>query len=634
MCAIAGIWGGDRPAALEAAVLRMVDAQRHRGPDEQRVAALPTPGGTLALGFDRLAILDLGGTASQPMHHPATGSWLVFNGEIYNFRSLRAELEQRGHRFRSSGDAEVLLAALVEWGTAALPRLRGMYAFAFFDGRTRRLVLARDPFGIKPLLYGRPGGTFVFASELRAVLAAGRFDLSLDRAALDAYLTYGAIPEPHTIVREIAALPPGYVLEVDPRDGAAVPRPVVTLDACCPPGSDAPSWAEAIDRAGATLADAVRAHLVSDVPLGVLLSGGVDSTLVASLAARAGAAPQFLTVGFDEPRFDEVAAARATARRLGGRHHVVSLSASDVLAFLPEALAAMDQPTADGVNTFVITRAAAARGIKVLVSGLGGDELFGGYTTFRKAPLLATHARRLAPLARALGALGVGNAAQWAKIAGARDVGDLRAAYLVQRALGADVPDDGRCGLPADTWAGLATRPGDSGYRAVSALEVGFYLRSQLLHDADVFASANAVELRVPFLDLAVLRLAWQLPAAWHLGRGGARKGVLRALLHRLEPRHRIARTKRGFAFPWAAWLDGPLGDRVADSLADRDAHEALGLDPADGRRLLAAYRWRDPRVGWSQLWSRFVLVEWQRRTALDAVAARAPARQRARVPA
>jgi asparagine synthase (glutamine-hydrolysing) len=292
---------------------------------------------------------------------------------------------------------------------------------------------------------------------------------------------------------------------------------------------------------------------------------------------------------------------------------VVPLTANDVLALLPDALAAMDQPTADGVNTYVITRAAAERGIKVLVSGLGGDELFGGYTTFRKAPLLAAHARRLAPFARLLGSLGIGNVAQWAKIARARDVADLRTAYLVQRALGPDVPDDGRCGLPADTWDGLAGRRAESAFRAVSSLEVGFYLRSQLLHDADVFASANSVELRVPFLDVDVLRLAWRLPAARHLGRGGARKTVLKALLHRLEPQHPIGRGKMGFVFPWAAWLRGPLGERVAATLGDRDAHEGLGLDPADGPRLLAAFARNDPRVGWAQLWSRFVLVEWHR---------------------
>ncbi len=630
MCGIAGIWGSGSADGLEAAVLRMVATQHHRGPDEQRSVAVRTGPATLALGFDRLAILDLSSEASQPMHHAATGSWLVFNGEIYNFRALRTVLEQRGHRFRSSGDTEVLLAALVEWGTAALMRLRGMYAFAFFDGRTQRLMLGRDPFGIKPLLYGWPGDELVFASELRAIRATGRADLTLDRGALAAYLTYGAVPEPHTMAREIAMLPPGHVLEVDARGRSAGPRAVLALDDLVEQAGPVPSRADAVEMAGVTLAGAVAAHLESDVPLGVLLSGGIDSTLVASLAARHGVEPHFLTVGFDEPRFNEVATARATALRLGGRHHVVSLAANDVLSLLPDALAAMDQPTADGVNTFVITRAAAERGIKVLVSGLGGDELFGGYTTFRKAPLLAAYGRRLAPLARLLATLGVGNVAQWSKVAAARHVGDLRAAYLVQRALGAEIPDDGRCGLPSDTWESLATRRDHSAYRAISALEVSFYLRSQLLHDADVFASANSVELRVPFLDVEVLRLAWRLPAASHLGRGGVRKGVLKALLHRLEPRHPIGRAKMGFVFPWAAWLHGPLGERVAATLADRDAHRELGLDPVESPRLLAALRRRDPRVGWGQLWSRFVLVEWYRRTERDAGIARIAERARA----
>jgi asparagine synthase (glutamine-hydrolysing) len=623
MCGIAGIWGAGRHDELEAAVLRMVAAQRHRGPDEQRVTAVRTDRTTLVLGFDRLAILDLSQEASQPMRHAATGSWLVFNGEIYNFRALRAELEGRGHRFRSSGDTEVLLVALVEWGAAALTRLRGMYAFAFFDGRTQRLVLGRDPFGIKPLLYGWPGGTFTFASELRAIRAAGRAALTLDRDALAAYGVYGAVPEPHTIVREIAMLPPGHVLEVDARGHSAGPRSVLSLDALVDESAPAPSRSEAIEATSAVLADAVGSHLVSDVPLGVLLSGGVDSTLVASLAARQGVEPQFLTVGFDEPRFNEVAAARATALRLGGRHHVVSLSVGDVLGVLPDALAAMDQPTADGLNTFVITHAAAARGIRVLVSGLGGDELFGGYTTFRKAPFLAAHARRLAPFARLLAALGVGNVAQWAKVAAARGVDDLRGAYLLQRALAADVPADGRLGLPEDTWAALATAPRASDYRRVSALEVAFYLRSQLLRDADVFSSANSVELRVPFLDVEVLRVAWRIPDVWHLGRFGGRKEVLRAVLRGLSPRHPVGRGKRGFVFPWVAWLRGPLGERVAATLADRDAHAGLGIDPAEGRRLLEALRQRDPRIGWAEIWSRFVLVEWYRRTEIDAARAR-----------
>ena len=292
----------------------------------------------------------------------------------------------------------------------------------------------------------------------------------------------------------------------------------------------ATSEADAVEAARTTLGDAVGSHLVSDVPLGVLLSGGVDSTLVASLARRHGVEPHFLTVGFAEPRFDEAAAARATALRLGGTHHVVQLAANDVLALLPDAIAAMDQPTADGVNTYVITRAAAERGIKVLVSGLGGDELFGGYTTFRKAPFLAAHARRLAPFARLLGALGVGNVAQWTKIAGARDVGELRTAYLLQRARSRRARR--RPALPADTWR--ASRAGAARSARCQALEVASS-PSQLLHDADVRA-ANSVELRVPFLDLT-LRLHGERRRGGIWSRRRA-EAPLKALLHRLEPQH------------------------------------------------------------------------------------------------
>jgi asparagine synthase (glutamine-hydrolysing) len=217
-----------------------------------------------------------------------------------------------------------------------------------------------------------------------------------------------------------------------------------------------------------------------------------------------------------------------------------------------------------------------------------------------------------------LAALGIGNAGQWAKVASAGGVRDLRDAYLVQRAIDPDVPSDGRCGLPEDTWGSLGLRAFDA-FRNISALEVAFYLRSQLLHDADVFSSANSVELRVPFLDLGVLRAAWCTPAAWHRGRYGGRKQILKALLRRLAPGHPVGRAKMGFVFPWTEWLRGPLGERVAATLADRTAHARLDLAPDAGLRLVDAFRRGDPRVGWAQLWSRFVLVEWHRETALDA---------------
>ena len=615
---------------LEAAVARMVAVQTHRGPDEQRVVHVPTGAGALVLGFDRLAILDPSTQASQPMRHAPTGSWLVFNGEIYNFRALREELEGLGHRVRSSGDTETLLAAMIEWGLAAIPRLRGMFAFAFFDGRTRRLVLARDPFGVKPLLYGWQCGRFVFASELRAIRAAGVAPLAIDPEGLTAYRCYGAVPEPLTIARGVSMLPAGHVLEVVAPAATATPRPLVTLaDLVAHRPDDGPrDFEAAVRQVGQTLEASVSGHLVSDVPLGVLLSGGVDSTVVASLAARAGGRPQFLTIGFDDPRFNEALTAHTTALRLHGTHHVVRLGSQDVLDLLPDVLAAMDQPTADGVNTFVITRAAAEHGIKVLVSGLGGDEVFGGYSTFRKAPVLARHAGGLALAGRLLTGLRIGNVPQWAKLAASARVRELREAYLVQRSLDGDVAGRVRYGLPEAAWRPLAPAASWNDFQRLAWLELGFYLRNQLLRDADVFSSANSVELRVPFLDADVVRTAWSLPPRWHLGHGG--KHVLKAVLRMLEPTHPVGRQKMGFVFPWEAWLRGPLGDRVAATLLDRDAHERLGLEPAHGRDLLAAWRRRDRRVGWAALWSHFVLVEWLWRSELDAPTAAEGLRARA----
>jgi len=625
MCGIAGALTDRPPATLVEAVERMTRRQAHRGPDDRRVVTVASDDVPVVLGFNRLAILDRSAAAGQPMRDEATGSWLVFNGEIYNFRALRAELEAGGRRFRTRGDSEVLLAALVTWGPAALARLRGMYAFGFFDGRTRRLLLGRDPFGIKPLLYQPLRRGLAFASELRALQAGALAPLSLDRPALQAYLHYGAIPEPHTMASEVRSLPAGHVLTVEADGRRSEPERVVTVhDALAMPENEGPFDHErALTTLHETLAESVRAHCVSDVPLGILLSGGVDSTAIASVAGAA-PAPTFLTVGFDETVYSEAAVARATASRLHGRHEVVSVTDQDVLALVPAALDAMDQPTVDGINTFVIARAAAARGITVLLSGIGGDELFGGYTSFTKAPLLAGHAAWLAPLGRGAAALGLGDRAQWDKVGHAGAVRSVRDAYVLQRGLGWGMPAGPHAaaappyGLPACAWNTLDVPAGTPPFRQVSLLEMSFYMRNQLLRDADVFASAHGVEMRVPFLDPAVLAAAWGLPAAAHVGPFGGRKRLLRALVERLHPDHRLPRAKRGFVLPWAQWLHGPLGERLASTLHDRERLRALGLPGALGARLMTAFRGGDARVGWARLWSLFVLLEWQARHRLE----------------
>lgn len=627
MCGIAGILGGPDPEARREAVRRMIASQRHRGPDDEGLVDVETGGLPLTLGFDRLAVLDPSRDAAQPIGDPTSGSWLVFNGEIYDFRALRPQLAAHGHRFRSSGDSEVLLAALVAWGPEALRRLRGMYAFAFWDAPRRRLLLGRDPFGVKPLLYGRVGDAVVFASELRAIRAARLGRLTLDPEAVEGHLAYGAVPEPHTMVREIRALPPGHVAEVSADDGRVRLERITGLaDALAlPEGDERRPFTDVVAETRSTLADAVRAHLVSDVPVGILLSGGVDSAIVANLvgAARPAVAPTFLTVGFGVGERSEVPEAAAMAARLGGRHEVVPVTADDALALLPEFLGAMDQPTADGMNTYVVARAAAARGCTVLLSGIGGDELFGGYTTFRKAPLLAAHGPWLARLGRLAARLGVAAASPLGKLAGAGRVRALRDAYLLQRGLGWDSPEVARPhgGLSDAAWSTLDVPEGLSPFRAVSFLELSFYLRNQLLRDADVMSSATSVELRVPFLDRAVLATAWSAPGSAHVGRVGAQKRVLRAVLAELRPDRPVRGPKRGFVLPWIAWLRGPLGERVAATLGERERLDALGLPPDLGVRTLAAWRQSGAAGGWLRPWALFTLLEWQRRHGVEAAA-------------
>jgi asparagine synthase (glutamine-hydrolysing) len=602
---------------------RMVASIAHRGPDGQHVEVIEA--GTdarIALAHARLTVLDRTEAAAQPMRHDGTGSWLVFNGEIYNYRALRTELEGQGHRFRSTGDTEVLLGALVQWGGAALSRLNGMYALAFWDAPSRRLLLARDPFGIKPLYVATAPGVLVFASELRALRASGAVDLPLSRAAVHSVLTYGAVIEPATCYTTAAAIPPGHLV-VATAD-AQLQRPVDawSLERLLSIGQETvprpvPAADHDVERA---LADAVARHLVSDVPLAVLLSGGVDSALLAALANRgSGPAPDVVTVGFDAGDPSEVEAAQSVARHLRSRHRVVPITAQALEDMVPRALAAMDQPTVDGLNVFAVSSAAAAAGTRVLVSGLGGDELFGGYTTFRRVPAVARFARPLAALAPAASRVDRGRAPQWQKLARAGAIADRRDAYLVQRAVhaGASHPaapavhgPPGEPQMPPETWSRLAACASADAAHEVAYLEMTFYMRNQLLRDADVFSSAVAVEMRVPFLDIDVVRAAWRLPADAITAGGG--KQVTRRLLRALVPDAPPRGRKQGFTFPWNRWLRGPLRPLVEDVLRDSAAYDALGIDRALAVRMFERFQGKDPGVSWLHVWSLFVLLQWQ----------------------
>ena len=621
-----GILSDGRPEETRAAVDAMIAASRHRGPDASGSVEIPLAAGILRLGHTRLSIIDLSDASRQPMQDAASGSWLVFNGEIYNFRQLRAQLEGRGVKFATSGDSEVLLQALVEWGERALEKLQGMFAFAFWDGRSRNLLVARDRVGMKPVYYysGFGGGSgprrFAFASEVKVLEAAQIGPLHVDPESVDSFLAYGAVIGPHTIFKEVRELEPGHVLRIDAQGELAESEYWSLSD--CVAASDAAAirdFDHAVSYVRERLECAVDAHLVSDVPVGVFLSGGVDSSVLALAASRFAKAPiTLLTVAFPEQEFSELPFAQRIARGIPHHHEVVTLAADQLRQLLPLALSAMDQPTVDGINTFVISRVGAGLGLKVLITGIGGDELFGGYTTFTNGPRLLRHEAWMRPAARGLVALrrklrsnfGVANPVPWQKVADAEPLENLTEAYLLQRSIRwrrADKSVRPRQELQK------GIEPLANDFQKVAALELQFYMRHQLLRDADVFSMANSVELRVPFLDTQLMEAALGVSPEYHFA-GGRGKRITRRILDELAGERIPQRRKMGFTFPWQKWLGRELKDTIASTLQDRQLYEPLGLDSAYGAQLLDGLERGDRMQSWSEVWSLFALLNWQSR--------------------
>jgi asparagine synthase (glutamine-hydrolysing) len=572
MCGIAASFsavGGTSEAALARACGRMAP----RGPDGSGLWT--SPGGEAALGHRRLAIIDLSDDGAQPMATDDGQTVVAFNGEIYNYRALRRGLEARGVRFRSTSDTEVLLHLYRERGEAFVRDLRGMFAFALWDGRRRGLLLARDPYGIKPLYVARDGGTVRAASQVGALLDAGGVDTAPDPAGHVGFYLWGHVPEPHTLYRGVRAFPPGHTQWVD-ADGPRPPRPFARMadalaDAEREAAGVAASPAELDAAVREALLDSVRAHLVADVDVGVFLSAGRDSTTLAALAAEAGGRLRTVTLGFDEYRgtaHDEVPLAEAAAAHYGADHRTVRVGRDEFVGLIDDYFRAMDQPSIDGLNTYLVSRAAVRTGLKVALSGLGGDELFGGYPSFSEVPRLAAAVGRVP--ARA--ALGRGVRAASAPVLGRLTSpkaaglveygGTVPGAYLLRRALFMPYelpallgPDLAREGLAALDPLGALARTVDglgTDRARVTALESAHYMRSQLLRDSDWASMAHSLELRVPLVDWELLRRVAPLAVA--------RPDVVdKASLARAArpplPAEIASRPKTGFTTPVRQWL-------------------------------------------------------------------------------
>ncbi len=606
MCGICGIVRGDGRSVDPALLRAMRDTLVHRGPDSAGEVVL----GEAGLAARRLAIIDLEG-GDQPIANEDGRIVVVQNGEIYNHAELRAELEAAGHRFRTPhSDTEVLVHLYEQHGTRFAERLRGMFAVAVWDSERRRLVLARDRFGIKPLYY-RDGEDFMFASELKA-LPSGEIDLD----ALEAFLAFNAIHGPRTIYRDVRKLPPGHVL-VREEGAARIERYADERPAL--EHRDEP-WEALADELRERLRDSVRAHLVSDVPVGVLLSGGVDSSALAALAAEHGRVSTF-SIGFAEKAFSEVELARTIARRYGTDHHELVVE-PDAAELLPTIAAAFDEPFADSsaLPTYLVSQLAAQH-VKVALSGEGGDELFGGYETYvadKLAMRTGGAARLLSPLAEALPS-GSGRVPLDYKLKRF-----TRAAHLppLERHHGwkeifspdarAELLRPGRRGTedPLDVYrARWAETEGADTLARLQDVDRAIYLVDDLLVKTDRMSMAHSLELRVPFLDPVVAELALALPPAARV-RGFGKKRLLRSAVEPLVGREIARGRKKGFSIPAAAWLRGELEPFAREVLSAERLRRQGYFQPAAVSRLIDEHV--DRREDHSrQLWGLITFSLW-----------------------
>ncbi|MFO0424325.1 MAG: asparagine synthase (glutamine-hydrolyzing) [Planctomycetia bacterium] len=623
MCGIAGVISADAKA-VEPAVRAMMRAMVHRGPDDegyeqfQVAAGGSSPGeATLGFGFRRLAILDLTSAGHQPMVHKATGDCLIFNGEIYNFRWLRAKLEALGANVRSSGDTEVLLHALVAWGEKALDQIDGMYAFAFYHAASRRVLLARDPFGIKPLYVAQSRQAFVFASEVRTVLASGLVPDDLDPAGIAAMLAYGAPQDPLTIHREIRSFPAGSCAWIGAE--AATGRAPLSPRRFWRFPSVGQSLDEptAVRRVQTQLNASVRDQCISDVPMGIFLSGGIDSATLAAVARSHLSPVNTFAVGFESAGgTDELPDAAATARVLGTHHVQTVLDDEWIQLQWREWLASADRPSIDGLNTFVVSGVVKQGGATVALSGIGADELFGGYPCFARAQKLARFLKPLAfvpprlrrsAAAVALAALPAGKRAKAVDlIAGGGSCVEL-AASLRRVTSGRDLRslglEPGSLGLSEQYLPRAAfeafTDPGGDPFNAVSQAESFLYMGNTLLRDADVNSMAHSLEIRVPFLGRWLVDLVGAIPGSVKAPKGAPPKHLLRKAAGAILPHDLFSRPKRGFTLPIGEWMFGPLRgecEAAIDTLAGCSA-----LDGAAVRRLWDCYRSQPGAIHWSR---------------------------------
>ncbi len=617
MCGIAGIFDGqENNASLRA----MVNAMDHRGPDDQGMENIKIGDYWLGLGHKRLSILDLSTAGHQPMIDSDTGNIIVFNGEIYNHREIRNQLPT--HSYRSSSDTETILIAYRYWQEDILDRLIGMFAFAIWDAQNNCLFIARDRLGIKPIYFSRAKGRFVFASEIRSILAGGLVSRDADPSAIEAYLTFGAVQEPNTILKDVEILPTATYLRVAP-DGRVLEKSKYWSSSHYfqdESGQARVANQEAINHA---VQDAVSVRLISDAPLGAFLSGGVDSSVIVGMMALSGNRPETFCLDFEEGKYREGKYAEIVAKQFNCKHHNILVKPENFLASLGKAFLAMDQPTNDGINTYFVSAVTRDSDIKVALSGQGGDEVFAGYPSFRFIPRI-TKLQQLPSV--------ISNLIPWLitasgkrtpraqKIHGFLNSGNLSChnAYAYQRSI---YWDDIRERITTSSsqiagfeWIENAV-PGrelsECPVNQVSQFELSCYMRNTLLRDVDVFSMAHSLEVRVPLLDHRLVELMAGIGGKQKIGRRINKPLLVNTLKDRI-PSEVVHRKKGVFWFPWEQWLRRDLKRQLDEVFQNRsDLFEMAGLHHGELRNLWFQFLSGSPNVHWTQVWTIFVLLNW-----------------------
>ncbi|MCY3825362.1 MAG: asparagine synthase (glutamine-hydrolyzing) [Nitrospinae bacterium] len=630
MCGICGITSSElSPSSVEEGVARMCDAMKHRGPDDVGLQRF----GATCIGVRRLSVIDPSLAAKQPMTNDDGRISVALNGEIYNFRRLREHLASRGYIFRSRSDTEVLLRLYEEEGEECSRLLRGMFAFAIADANRRVLLLTRDRLGVKPLYYARTAGGWAFASELGALVRSGVIRPELDLNSLDLSLSLGFVPGSRTLLKGVKALPPGHRMRITEK-GASIER-WWKMPA---PGTTHCADEEIVPRLRCLLEESVELHQISDVPIGAFLSGGMDSSAIVGLMSRRADKPvRTYSIGFDDAPagHDERRYARTAAQSFSTRHLEFVLKGSKVAEELPRIVRHLDQPGFDGINTYFVSQAVKQDGVAVALSGLGADELFGGYDSFRlippwwrlsamwgKFPLAAR--KILVALVSLLLRLNPGMSSERIqKLHRLQWVDSPVGLYAMARLL--LWPEEKRALYSPPLQAHFLDRKADEDifemlaslvrfaerpWRILSELEMQVYMEWRCLRDTDVMSMAHSLEVRVPYVDHRVVEFVCGLPPGWEK-RWGYPKRLLEASLRDVIPPEISARRKQGFALPMAKWMKEDLREILEDTLSEESLRRRGIFSPKEVRKLYA--RFRKGKSSYPLIWYLAILELWLR---------------------